>query len=85
MASALSMITYVTVKSSQGLLKMKRRKETVITRMTFCPSLAQSGTNPLGHQQRLEKMRVRDFREVNAQLVEDAKVITNELPKAFLF
>lgn len=73
------------VKSSQELLKMKRREGNVITRMAFCLSLAQSGTNPLGHRPSLEEMRIRDFREVNAQLVEEAKVITNEIPKAFLF
>lgn len=79
------MITFATVKSSQGLLKTKRREATIITRMTSCPSLAQSGTNPLGHQQCWEEMRTRGFREVNMQLVQEVKVITNEIPGAFLF
>lgn len=79
------MITYATVKSSQGLLKMKRREATIITRMTSCPSLAQTGTNPFGHQQCLEEMRISGFREVNVQLVQEVKVITNEIPGAFLF
>lgn len=79
------MITYATVRSSQGLLKMKRREATIITRMTSCPSLPQSGTNPLSHQHYLEEMRIWGFREVNTQLVQDVKVIANEIPGAFLF